>query len=204
MFLTTRNSSREQQQSTGLAPLNDRIQRLLSETLGGSDWLYRDSAAASWVPAVDVFEEADSIRITAEVPGVKPEDIEISVEGNLLTIRGTKEQEAEERTERVHRYERMYGVFERTFTLPASVDPQSIKASYDNGVLTVVLPKSEKAKPRRIEVSGGSKSRQLGEGGRSQSSQGSSEGSQGGQRNQQQQQEERSTSRRSETEKSAR
>lgn len=189
MFLTTRNPSRES--ATGLTPLSDRIQRMLSETLGGTDWLYRDSAAASWVPAVDVFEEADSIRITAEVPGVKPEDIEISVEGNLLTIRGTKEQEAEERTERVHRYERMYGVFERTFTLPASVDPQSIKASYDNGVLTVVLPKSEKAKPRRIEVSGGSKSRQLGEGSRSQ-------GSESGQ------QQERAASRRSETEKASR
>jgi HSP20 family protein len=111
MFLTTRNFSREP--ATGLAPLNDRIQRLLTETLGGADWQYRDSAAASWVPAVDVFEEADSIRITAEVPGVKPEDIKISLEGNLLTIHGTKQQEAEERTERVHRYERMYGAFER-------------------------------------------------------------------------------------------
>lgn len=195
MFLTTRNPSRES--ATGLTPLSDRIQRMLSETLGGTDWLYRDSAAASWVPPVDVFEEADSIRITAEVPGVKPEDIEISVEGNLLTIRGTKEQEAEERTERVHRYERMYGVFERTFTLPASVDPQSIKASYDNGVLTIVLPKSEKAKPRRIEVSGGSKSRQLGEGSRSQGSEGS-QGSESGQ------QQERAASRRSETEKASR
>lgn len=197
MFLTTRNPSRES--ATGLAPLSDRIQRMLSETLGGTDWLYRDSAAASWVPAVDVFEEADSIRITAEVPGVKPEDIEISVAGNLLTIRGTKEQEAEERTERVHRYERMYGVFERTFTLPASVDPQSIKASYDNGVLTVVLPKTEKAKPRRIEVSGGSTSRQLGEGSRSQGTQrGASQGSESGQ------QQERAASRRSETEKASR
>jgi HSP20 family protein len=144
--------------------LSDRIQRLLNETLGGTDWQYRDSAAASWVPAVDVFEEADSIRINAELPGVKPEDIDISVEGNLLTIRGTKQQETEEKTERVHRYERMYGAFERSFTLPASVDPQNIKASYDNGVLTVTLPKSEKAKPRRIEVSGGSKTRQLNQG----------------------------------------
>ena len=170
MFLTTRNFSRE---ATGLSPLSDRIQRLLSETLGGTDWQYRDGAGASWVPAVDVFEEAEGIRITAEVPGVKPDDIKISLEGNLLTIRGTKEQEAEQRAERVHRYERMYGVFERTFTLPASVDPQNIKASYDNGVLTVTLPKSEKAKPRRIEVSGGSQSRQLGEGNRKQGGQGS-------------------------------
>ncbi|HXM38016.1 MAG TPA: Hsp20/alpha crystallin family protein [Gemmatimonadales bacterium] len=200
MFLTTRNFSRES--ATGLSPLSDRIQRLLTETLGGADWQYRDSAAASWVPAVDVFEEGDNIRITAEIPGVKPEDIKISLEGNLLTLHGTKQQEAEERTERVHRYERMYGAFERTFTLPASVDPQQIKASYDNGVLTVVLPKSEKAKPRQIEIAvgSGSQARQVGEGSRKQGSQ-ASEGNQGGQWSPQQ---ERSTSRQSEKEKTSR
>jgi HSP20 family protein len=143
MFLTNRNFSREA--STGL-------QRLLNETLGGLDWQYRDSAAASWVPPVDIFEEADNIRIVAEIPGVQPEDIKISLEGNLLTIHGTKQQEAEEKTERVHRYERTYGAFERSFTLPASVEPKDIKANYDQGVLTITLPKSERAKPRQIEV----------------------------------------------------
>jgi HSP20 family protein len=158
MFLTTRNYSRDA--GTGVSNLTDRIQRMVNETLGGLDWQYRDSAAASWVPAVDVFEETDNIRITAEIPGVQAEDIDISLEGNLLTIRGTKQQEAEEKTERVHRYERIYGAFERSFTLPASVEPKDIKASYDNGVLTVTLPKSERAKPRQIEVEvGGGKSR---------------------------------------------
>jgi HSP20 family protein len=136
----------------GLTHLSDRIQRMLNDTLGGFDWQYRDSAAASWVPPVDVFEESDSIRITAEIPGVKPEDIEISLEGNVLTVRGTKSQEAEEKTERVHRYERTYGSFERSFTLPSSVESNDIKANYDHGVLTVVLPKTEKAKPRQIAV----------------------------------------------------
>lgn len=150
MFLTTRNYSREA--GAGVSHLTDRIQRVLNETLGGLDWQYRDSAAASWVPAVDVFEEADAIRITAEIPGVKPDDVKISLEGNLLTIHGTKQQEAEEKTERVHRYERTYGAFERSFTLPSSVEPKDIKATYDNGVLTVSLPKSERAKPRQIEV----------------------------------------------------
>lgn len=65
------------------------------------------------MPAVDVFEQPDSIRITVEIPGVKPEDVKISLEGNLLTVHGTKRQEAEERNERVHRYERMYGAFEQ-------------------------------------------------------------------------------------------
>ena len=147
MFLTTR-SARE----AGLPFVSDRMQRVLNEALGGLDWSYRDSAAAAWVPPVDVFEEADNIRIVAEIPGVSPKDIQISLEGNLLTIHGTKQQEAEERTERVHRYERTYGAFERSFTLPASVDPNSIQANCDNGVLTITLPKSEKAKPRQIQV----------------------------------------------------
>src|SRR5437764_13937022 len=150
MFLTSRNYSREP--GTGLSHLNDRMQRLLNETLGGLDWQYRDSAAASWVPPVDVFEEADNIRISAEIPGVRPEDLKISLEGNLLTIHGSKEQEAEANTERVDRYERNYGAFERSFTLPASVEPNDIKANYDHGVLTITLPKSERAKPRQIDV----------------------------------------------------
>ena len=158
MFLTTRNYTREA--GRGVSNLTDRIQQMVNETLGGLDWQYRDSAAASWVPAVDVFEEPDNIRITAEIPGVQPENIAISLEGNLLTISGTKQQEAEEKTERVHRYERVYGAFERAFTLPASVEPKDIKARYDHGVLTLTLPKSEKAKPRQIEVEvGGGKSR---------------------------------------------
>jgi HSP20 family protein len=158
MFLTTRNYSREA--GRGVSNLTDRIQQMVNETLGGLDWQYRDSAAASWVPAVDVFEESDSIRITAEIPGVQPENIAISLEGNLLTLSGTKQQEAEEKTERVHRYERVYGAFERAFTLPTSVEPKDIKARYDHGVLTVTLPKSEKAKPRQIEVEvGGGKAR---------------------------------------------
>lgn len=164
MALMTRSYSREPRM--GISSLGDRIQRVLNETLGGLDWEYRDSAAASWVPPVDVLEEADSIRITAEIAGVKPEDVEISLEGNLLTVRGTKQQEAEENTERVHRYERTYGAFERAFTLPASVDSKDIKASYDNGVLTITLPKSEKAKPRQIRV-------EVGRGKQSQGTQGS-------------------------------
>ncbi len=104
------------------------------------------------MPPVDIFEEADAIRIMAEVPGVRPEDVKISLEGNVLTIHGTKQQAAEERTERVHRYERTYGVFERTFSLPATVDANNIKAAYEQGVLTVTLPKMAEARPRQILV----------------------------------------------------
>jgi len=101
---------------------------------------------------VDIFEETEYLRIVAEVPGVKPEHVKILVEGNLLTIQGTKEQIAEAKTEKVHRYERAYGAFERTFTLPTTVDAEHIKANYEMGVLTLTLPKVEKAKPRQIAV----------------------------------------------------
>ncbi|HEX4574373.1 MAG TPA: Hsp20/alpha crystallin family protein [Gemmatimonadales bacterium] len=126
--------------------------RFLTDAFRGLDWQYRENAGASWVPPVDIFEEADAIRIVAEVPGLKPEDVKISLENNVLTIHGTKDQVAEERTERVHRYERTYGRFERGFTLPATVDANGIKAAYEHGVLTVTLPKAEKAKPRQIAV----------------------------------------------------
>lgn len=128
------------------------VNRLLNDLLGNGDWGFRDHLAAAWTPPVDIFEQADHIRILTELPGVKPEHVKLSVEGNVLTLSGTKEQETEERTERVHRYERTYGTFERTFTLPATIDANGIKATYDNGVLTVTLPKVEKAKPRQIQV----------------------------------------------------
>jgi HSP20 family protein len=107
---------------------------------------------AAWQPVVDIFEEPDAIRLVAEVPGVRPEDLQISVAGSLLTIRGVKEQVAEAEAEKVHRYERTYGAFERTFTLTASIDSSRIKATYTLGVLTITLPKAETAKPRLIKV----------------------------------------------------
>ena len=150
MFVTTRNLTRAP--GSDMSTLERRISRLLTDAFGGLDWQYRETGGASRVPPVDIFEEAEAIRIVAEVPGAKPEDVKISLENNVLTIHGTKEQVAEERTERVHRYERTYGQFERSFTLPATVDANGIKAAYEHGVLSVTLPKVEKAKPRQIAV----------------------------------------------------
>ena len=116
------------------------------------DWKLGEATTAAWLPLVDIFEEQDYIRLVAELPGVKPEEVKIFVEGNLLTIKGTKEQVAEEKAEKIHRYERTYGAFERTFTLPVSVQPDKIKAAYENGVLTVTLPKVEAAKPHLIKI----------------------------------------------------
>lgn len=137
--------------------LSNRLGRLLNDSLAGVDWQPRDGATAAWIPPVDIFEEGEAIRIVAEIPGVSPGDVKLSVENNVLTIQGTKQQVAEERTDRVHRYERTYGSFERSFTLPGSVDANKINATYEHGVLTVTLPKVERAKPRQIEVQVASK-----------------------------------------------
>ncbi len=156
MKLITRTATRDPLLAD-LFGLSNPLSRLLNDGFGTLDWQFGNGSSASWVPAVDVLEEGDAVRITAEIPGVNPSDVKISLENNVLTIQGSKQQTAEERTERVHRYERTYGGFERRFTLPTSVDANAIKAAYEHGVLTVTLPKVEKAKPRQIEVQVASK-----------------------------------------------
>lgn len=151
MFGITRRGPRDPMVDL-LYNLERRMGRVFNEPVLGFDWQLSDAATAAWTPVVDVFEEPDAVRIVAEIPGVKPEDVKILVEGNLLTIRGTKEQVAEDKTEKVHRYERTFGAFERSFTVPSTVDTEQIKAAYDMGVLTLTLQKVEKAKPRRITV----------------------------------------------------
>src|SRR3970282_817059 len=149
----TRNGSLQRDPMVDLLhQLEHRMGRVFHEPLRTYEWPAPEAATTAWMPLVDIFEEPDVIRLVAEVPGVKPEDVKISVEGNLLTIKGTKEQVAEEKAEKVHRYERTYGAFERTFRLSVSIDVNKIKATCDLGVLTVTLPKAETAKPHLIEV----------------------------------------------------
>ncbi len=136
-----------------LHQLNHRIGRIYNtEPQRTFEWQVPEATTAAWLPLVDIFEEPDAIRLVAEVPGVRPSDVKISVEDNLLTIKGTKEQVPEEKAEKVHRYERNYGAFERTFQLSASIDANKIKATYNLGVLTITLPKAETAKPHLITV----------------------------------------------------
>lgn len=131
-----------------------RLNSMLDDAFSAWPFQSQENGAltSSWVPATDVFEDKDTVKIVAEVPGVRPEDVKISLENNLLTIRGEKRQQAEENTERVHRYERTYGSFERAYSLPTTVDPDKIAASYTNGLLTVTIPKAERARPREIPV----------------------------------------------------
>ena len=107
---------------------------------------------AEFSPAVDVTETAEAVVVKAEVPGMDAEDINISVTGDVLTIKGEKKSEREEKEENYHLVERSYGSFSRALKLPAAVDLDKIEAKYDKGVLTVTCPKKEAVKPKAIEI----------------------------------------------------
>lgn len=108
--------------------------------------------AMQWTPRVDVMEHADSFVIKAELPGVNRNDVKITLHESILTIKGEKKQEKEEKDNGSHRVERSYGSFERSFTLPTGVKNDKIDATYKDGVLVITLPKVEAAKPKEIEV----------------------------------------------------
>jgi HSP20 family protein len=129
-----------------------RLNSALDEAFGS--WPgQEDLPAAPWFPACDVFEDKDAVKLLAELPGVQPENVKLSVENNLLTIRGEKQQQSGDRGGRVHSSERGYGRFERSFALPSTIDPDRISASFEHGILTVTIPKAERARPREIPVS---------------------------------------------------
>ena len=109
-------------------------------------------APASLAPRTDIYEEDDKIVLEMEAPGLREEDINLTVDGNTLTISGERKQNQERRKGRYQRVERYYGSFSRTFTLPATVDPNSIQASYEHGVLHVLMSKKAEARPRQIKV----------------------------------------------------
>jgi HSP20 family protein len=105
-----------------------------------------------WCPAVDISENGDNLFVDVEIPGMKKEDINISLENNVLSLQGEKKQEKEVKEENYHRWERNYGSFARSFELPVQVQSDKIKASYRNGVLHIELPKAEEVKPREIPI----------------------------------------------------
>ncbi len=105
-----------------------------------------------WQPAVDIYEEKDHYTVKAELPGVKPGDIKVSLTNNTLTLRGERKAEHEEKHKGYHRFERAYGEFCRSFQLPSEVNADKIKARHKDGVLEVEIPKSEKAKAKEISI----------------------------------------------------
>ncbi|MFW5734788.1 MAG: Hsp20/alpha crystallin family protein [Oceanidesulfovibrio sp.] len=113
-----------------------------------------NAARTMGYPALDIAENEDQLTVTAEVPGMKPEDIDVTLERGVLTIKGEKKFEDERKGENHHRIERSYGAFQRVVQLPTEVDDEKVSANYKDGVLTLTMPKSQAAKKRKIEIGG--------------------------------------------------
>ena len=109
-------------------------------------------AASNFVPAVDIYEDAQKVMLKLEVPGIDQKDLDVRVENHTLTVKGERKFEAEEKEENFHRIERRYGSFYRAFTLPNTVDTENVAASYNAGVLKLELKKKAEAQPRQIEI----------------------------------------------------
>lgn len=133
-----------------LMRLSDRLNRVVADSSRSAD----DQTFGAWAPAVDIFERGDNLVLRAELPGVDRNDIDVRAENGILTLRGERHRDAEIDEASAYRLERAYGSFTRSFTLPRTVDASKIEAHYRDGVLEVVLPKVEAAKPKRVEIQG--------------------------------------------------
>jgi HSP20 family protein len=131
-----------------LSNLRDEIDRLFESPL--AEW--PSQVFSGWTPALDMHEDKDNIIVHAELPGMKKEDIDISLHEGCLSISGERKSEKEHKDAEVYRSERFVGRFQRTVSLPSAVDAEKVKASYKDGVLTITLPKTEEAKPKHIDV----------------------------------------------------
>lgn len=130
----------------------ERLERMLGGAFGDREGV-GPGVAQSWMPAVDIYEDANGeVVLKAELPAVRREDIKLSMEGQSLMLEAERHLDTEVQRDRYHRIERGYGLFRRTFTLPATVDASRIAAEYQDGLLTVRLPRREEMKPRQIEV----------------------------------------------------
>jgi HSP20 family protein len=159
MSLMKRNSNKEMELWNRNFPVPYALDRLHSEMNRVFNDFFRGDLvddgsllSGSWAPAVDVSETADSYIVRAELPGMKKEDVKITIDNTLVTIRGEKKNEAEEKNRMYHRIERSYGSFERSFDLPGTVKSSSIEARFDDGLLTVTLPKTEEAKEKVHDI----------------------------------------------------
>jgi len=137
-----------------LRSLQNDVNRLFSSSFDRSG--DSDLMRGAWSPSVDIYENKDQIVLEAELPGMRPDDVDISVENNVLTIHGERKFEKKDEQDNFHRVERSYGSFTRSFTLPPTVAADSADAIFENGLLRLTLAKREEAKPRRIEVKVGS------------------------------------------------
>jgi len=136
----------------GAATLQEQVNRLLGNALERST---EESNLTSWAPAADIYETEHELVVKADLPEIDPKDLDIRVENNILTIRGERKFEKKVNEENYLRVERAYGAFSRSFSLANTVNAEAIKADYQNGVLTLTIPKREEAKPKQIKVSVG-------------------------------------------------
>jgi HSP20 family protein len=125
---------------------------MLAHALGLHARQQGNDRATSWAPAVDISERKDAYLVTVELPGLKPEDLDITMEDGLLTIQGERHFTSDSSEQQFHRVERRYGAFRRSITLPTHVLAEQIQASFEDGVLQILVPKAEEAKPKRIQV----------------------------------------------------
>ncbi|HZV59161.1 MAG TPA: Hsp20/alpha crystallin family protein [Candidatus Eremiobacteraceae bacterium] len=128
--------------------LQEQINRVFSDVFEGNE----ESSLTTWAPAVDIFETEHELVVKADLPDVKPEELDVRVENNILTIRGERKFEKKVNESNYLRVERSYGAFSRSFSLANTVNSEAIKAGYKNGVLTLSIPKREEAKPKQIKV----------------------------------------------------
>jgi HSP20 family protein len=135
-----------------LATLRNRMDRLFGDTLGRWGGGEEGLAPGVWIPPVDVFETPENIVLKADLPDVNKDEVDISIENNTLTIKGERKMEKEVKEKNFYRMERSYGTFSRSFTLPPTVAADKVDASFENGVLTLTLPKREESKPKQIKV----------------------------------------------------
>ena len=135
---------------TGMASLKNEMDRVLDRFFEPKGEEY--AALGEWAPSLDLAESKEAFVVKAEVPGMEPRDIQVSLQENLLTIKGEKKQAKEEKDERYHRVERNYGTFARSVRLPVAVDGSKVDARFKNGLLTVTLPKMPGAKGTTIPV----------------------------------------------------
>jgi len=139
----------------GTDPVRDRLSRLFEHAFGdvytGTEES-EDVASRSWMPAVDIAESDDALTLFAELPGLTKDDVEITLEDNVLAIKGERTFDREQTKESYHRIERAYGAFHRSFHLPSNVRPDKVEARFEHGVLRIDIPKQEEAKPRKIEI----------------------------------------------------
>jgi len=147
-----RTMTRWEQPLRGPVTLQEQINRIFGDVMGRTG---EESNLTPWAPAVDIYETEHELVVKADLPDVNPQDLDIRVENNILTIRGERKFENKVKEENYLRVERAYGSFSRSFSLANSVKLDAIKADYQNGVLTLSIPKREEAKPKQIKVNVG-------------------------------------------------